>query len=129
MEKIKRTIDDIFNMSDSRYSLVNAISRKAREIADEAENNNDVLYRKPVNMVIDRLLDGRATIEHIEEIEADNLFDDDARPAHSVETAMPVYAELAEAEDNGEDENGDFDPDDDGENDENDENDENESEE
>ena len=122
MEKIKRTIDDIFNMSDSRYSLVNAISRKAREIADEAENNNDVLYRKPVNMVIDRLLDGRATIEHIEEIEADNLFDDDARPVHSVETAMPVYAELAEAEDNGEDENGDFDPDDDGENDENDEN-------
>ena len=129
MEKIKRTIDDIFNMSDSRYSLVNAISRKAREIADEAENNNDVLYRKPVNMVIDRLLDGRATIEHIEEIEADNLFDDDAHPVHSVETAMPVYAELAEAEDNGEDENGDFDPDDDGENDENDENDENESEE
>ncbi|MBQ1441501.1 MAG: DNA-directed RNA polymerase subunit omega [Clostridia bacterium] len=66
MEKKKRTIDDIFEMSDSRYSLVNAISKKAREIADEAESNNDVLYRKPVNMVIDRLLDGRATIEHIE---------------------------------------------------------------
>ena len=58
MEKKKRTIDDIFEMSDSRYSLVNAISKKAREIADEAESNNDVLYRKPVNMVIDRLLDG-----------------------------------------------------------------------
>ena len=66
MEKKKKTIDDIFEMSDSRYSLVNAISKKAREIADEAESNNDVLYRKPVNMVIDRLLDGRATIEHIE---------------------------------------------------------------
>ena len=65
-EKKIRTIDDIFEMSDSRYSLVNAISKKAREIADEAESNNDVLYRKPVNMVIDRLLDGRATIEHIE---------------------------------------------------------------
>lgn len=66
IEKKNRTIDDIFEMSDSRYSLVNAISKKAREIADEAESNNDVLYRKPVNMVIDRLLDGRATIEHIE---------------------------------------------------------------
>ena len=65
-EKKNRTIDDIFEMSDSRYSLVNAISKKAREIADEAESNNDVLYRKPVNMVIDRLLDGRAIIEHIE---------------------------------------------------------------
>ena len=66
METKNRTIDDIFEMSDSRYSLVNAISKKAREIADEAQSNNDVLYRKPVNMVIDRLLDGRATLEHIE---------------------------------------------------------------
>lgn len=77
MEKINRTIDDIFEMSDSRYSLVNAISRKAREIADEAESNNDVLYRKPVNMVIDRLLDGRATIMHIEDMEEDELFADE----------------------------------------------------
>lgn len=78
MEKINRTIDDIFDMSDSRYSLVNAISRKAREIADEAESNNDVLYRKPVNMVIDRLLDGRATIMHIDDVEDDALFTDEA---------------------------------------------------
>lgn len=77
MEKNKRTIDDIFDMSDSRYSLVNAISRKAREIADEAESNNDVLYRKPVNMVIDRLLDGRATIMQIDDVEEDALFADD----------------------------------------------------
>lgn len=75
--KTSRTIDDIFEMSDSRYSLVNAISRKAREIADEAESNNDVLYRKPVNMVIDRLLDGRATIEHLEEVPQEDLFADE----------------------------------------------------
>ena len=72
MEKKIRTIDDIFEMSESRYSLVNAISQKAREIADEAEANEDVLYRKPVNMVIDRLLDGRATIEHIEPVEEEH---------------------------------------------------------
>ena len=77
MENKNRTIDDVFEMSDSRYSLVNAISRKAREIADEAESNHDVLYRKPVNMVIDRLLDGRAVIEHIEEPEEGDLFADD----------------------------------------------------
>lgn len=106
MEKINRTIDDIFAMSDSRYSLVNAISRKAREIADEAETNNDVLYRKPVNMVIDRLLDGRATIEHVEEVEADDLFADDEQPvaAAPVEPqTVPVYAELAAAEDEEDD--------------------------
>lgn len=105
MEKINRTIDDIFAMSDSRYSLVNAISRKAREIADEAETNNDVLYRKPVNMVIDRLLDGRATIEHIEEVEADDLFVDDEAPIAPpmAEATVPVYAELAEAEEEEDD--------------------------
>lgn len=112
MEKINRTIDDIFDMSDSRYSLVNAISRKAREIADEAETNNDVLYRKPVNMVIDRLLDGRATIEHIEDLPEDSLFADEER--HVPEVTVPVYAELAEAED--EEETKAYDEADDGEN-------------
>ena len=29
-KKINRTIDDIFEMTESRYSLVNAISKKAR---------------------------------------------------------------------------------------------------
>ena len=83
MEKKNRTIDDVFEMSDSRYSLVNAISRKAREIADEAESNNDVLYRKPVNMVIDRLLDGRATIEHIE-VEEEEVHHPHDLPVQSV---------------------------------------------
>lgn len=113
MEKINRTIDDIFAMSDSRYSLVNAISRKAREIADEAENNNDVLYRKPVNMVIDRLLDGRATIEHIEEVEADDLFADDEAPIAPpvAEVTVPIYAELAAVENDEAEETDDFDSD------------------
>lgn len=91
MEKINRTIDDIFEMSDSRYSLVNAISRKAREIADEAESNKDVLYRKPVNMVIDRLLDGRATIMHIDDVEEDELFADE----ESVEVVEEAVTEEA----------------------------------
>lgn len=78
MEKTKKTIDDIFEMSESRYSLVNAISRRAREIADEAESNKDILYRKPVNMVVDRLLDGRATIMRMEDLDEDDLFVDDA---------------------------------------------------
>lgn len=104
MEKISRTIDDVFEMSDSRYSLVNAISKKAREIADEAESNNDVLYRKPVNMVIDRLLDGRATIRHIEPSEEDSDDDQMWHTPSMTETTVPVYAELDSAEDNDENE-------------------------
>lgn len=96
MEKINRTIDDIFEMSDSRYSLVNAISRKAREIADEAESNKDVLYRKPVNMVIDRLLDGRATIMHIDDVEEDELFADEAADATAEEAVAEEDSEVEE---------------------------------
>ncbi len=96
MEKINRTIDDIFEMSDSRYSLVNAISRKAREIADEAESNKDVLYRKPVNMVIDRLLDGRATIMHIDDVEEDELFADEAADETAEEAVAEEDSEVEE---------------------------------
>lgn len=96
MEKINRTIDDIFEMSDSRYSLVNAISRKAREIADEAESNKDVLYRKPVNMVIDRLLDGRATIMHIDDVQEDELFADDAAEESTEEAVAEEVSDIDE---------------------------------
>lgn len=99
LEKKNRTIDDIFEMSDSRYSLVNAISKKAREIADEAESNNDVLYRKPVNMVIDRLLDGRATIEHIEPEEIHHGYDS---PQQTINYSLDTEDEEPSAADSGE---------------------------
>ena len=98
MEKKNRTIDDVFKMSDSRYSLVNAISRKAREIADEAESNHDILYRKPVNMVIDRLLDGRAVIEHIEEPEEDDLFADDPDDPDDADVSDAAEARVSQPE-------------------------------
>ncbi|MBQ4396571.1 MAG: DNA-directed RNA polymerase subunit omega [Clostridia bacterium] len=114
MEKIRRTIDDVFEMSESRYSLVNAISRKAREIADKAESNNDVLYRKPVNMVIDRLLDGRATIEHIQPQKSDeDDFNATWHASYMAEAGVPLYAELeaADEDESVRDEDADYDSD------------------
>ena len=66
MEKTKRTIDDVYEMTDSRYSLVNAISRRARELSEEGLDSNDRYYRTPGNLVIDRLLSGQSRLVHVE---------------------------------------------------------------
>lgn len=59
---MKRTIDDIFDLCDSRYTLVNAVSSKARELADDAELHGQSMDKKPVITVLDRLKAGRYTI-------------------------------------------------------------------
>ena len=48
----------------SRYSLVVATAKRAREIADEAEENTE----KPVSMALEQILDGEYTIVEPEEI-------------------------------------------------------------
>jgi len=59
---MKRTIDDILNLCDSRYTLVNAVSAKARELADSAELHGEPMSKKPVITVLDNLKAGRYTI-------------------------------------------------------------------
>jgi DNA-directed RNA polymerase subunit omega len=46
------TIDDSFFGNQSRYSLVIAVAKRAREIASQAEMSGDILLEKPVNMAI-----------------------------------------------------------------------------
>lgn len=51
---------DIENLkgNDSRYAVVIAIAKRAREIAEDAENNNVILTEKPVSMAISDFTDG-----------------------------------------------------------------------
>lgn len=72
----KRTIDDIFEMTDSRYALVEAVAKRARDIADEAEEKGEVLNKKPVNIVIDKLLEGKSVVAKPNA--ASKIFEDDA---------------------------------------------------
>lgn len=58
----KKTIDDIFEQTDSRYALVEAVAKKARDIADKAEQEGEILYKKPVNIVLDNLLSGKSVV-------------------------------------------------------------------
>ncbi len=73
---MKKTIDEIFAEADSRYALVDAIAKKAREIADSAELNNVSLDEKPVNMVLRYLSEGKAHVDNISETEVKIIIDE-----------------------------------------------------
>ena len=45
----------------SRYLLVNAVARRARQIAAEAEENHVVLEDKPVTLAIREVAEGKLT--------------------------------------------------------------------
>ncbi|MBR6785421.1 MAG: DNA-directed RNA polymerase subunit omega [Clostridia bacterium] len=52
----------------SRYSLVTATAKRAREIAEEAEENKEIMTEKPVSVALDEILAGQFTIIEPEEI-------------------------------------------------------------
>lgn len=69
MMKIKR-IDELFQEVDSRYALVNAVAERARAIADAADDEGDILIRKPVLIAIDELSKGQTRIVRSDSEEA-----------------------------------------------------------
>ena len=46
------SVDDMLSGKQSRYSLVIAVAKRAREIAQTAEDNGEILTEKPVNMAL-----------------------------------------------------------------------------
>ena len=52
----------------SRYSLVTATAKRAREIAEEAERNKEIITEKPVSLALDQILSGEYIIEEPDEI-------------------------------------------------------------
>ena len=54
----------------SRYLLVNLVARRARDISQKAEEEGEVLDRKPISTAIDEVYTGKLTIrEKAEETE------------------------------------------------------------
>ena len=47
----------------SRYQLVNLVSRRARDISAEAEENQTPLDKKPVSIAIDEVYSGKLSIK------------------------------------------------------------------
>lgn len=69
---IKPIADLILTPEQSRYSLVIAIAKRARQISEEAEKNKDILDEKPVDMAVQEYVDHKFRM-----IEKVNPNDDD----------------------------------------------------
>ena len=52
----------------SRYSLVTATAKRAREISKDAEDRGEILIEKPVSLALEDFLEGRYEIVEPEEI-------------------------------------------------------------
>ncbi len=52
----------------SRYSLVTATAKRAREIAQIAEDEKEIMTDKPVSLALDEILKGEYVIVEPEEI-------------------------------------------------------------
>ena len=46
------SVDDMLSGKQSRYSLVISVAKRAREIAQTAEDNGEILTEKPVNCLL-----------------------------------------------------------------------------
>lgn len=55
----------------SYYSLVIAVAKRARQIAEEAENNGEILTEKPVDLAVHDFMDDKFKI-----IEPDSFEDE-----------------------------------------------------
>lgn len=59
---IKPIADLILTPDQSRYSLVVAIAKRAREISEEAEKNHVILEDKPVQIAVQEYIDHKFTM-------------------------------------------------------------------
>ncbi len=59
---------DVLKNKTSRYSLVTAIAKRAREISSEAQENEEILNDKPVSIALDEIITGKFEVVEPEEI-------------------------------------------------------------
>ncbi|MCL2082991.1 MAG: DNA-directed RNA polymerase subunit omega [Oscillospiraceae bacterium] len=55
---LEPSISDLMQNIPSRYLLVNVVSRRAREIAEDAECRAYILDEKPVKLAVNEIYDG-----------------------------------------------------------------------
>lgn len=66
--KFNPDLKDVLSNHMSRYSLVRATAKRAREISEEAEEEKIILTEKPVSIAIDEIVKGEYKIIEPEEI-------------------------------------------------------------
>lgn len=61
-------LTEVLEKYESRYSLVAATAKRAREIAAEAEEDGIILEEKPVSLALDEIIAGKVNIIESDEI-------------------------------------------------------------
>lgn len=59
---------NVLKNKTSRYSLVTAIAKRAREISSDAQENEEILNEKPVSIALDEIISGEYMVIEPEEI-------------------------------------------------------------
>ena len=59
---------NVLKNKTSRYSLVTAVAKRAREIAGDAQENGEILEEKPVSLALDEIINGKYEVVEPEEI-------------------------------------------------------------
>ena len=60
-------VADLLKNVDSRYLLVNVVAQRAREIAIQADENQEELTEKPVTIAIREVAEGKLSATMIKE--------------------------------------------------------------
>lgn len=66
--KFNPSLQNVLKDHLSRYSLVIATAKRAREISEEAEKNGEILTEKTVSLALEDIVEGRVKIIEPEEI-------------------------------------------------------------
>ncbi len=56
---LKPTDIEMLQGKNSRYAVVVGVAKRARDIAEEAQENNEILVEKTVSLAIDELKEGK----------------------------------------------------------------------
>lgn len=59
---LKPSDDSIFGPQQSRYSLVVAVAKRAREISNSAEARGEILIEKPVDLAVQDFVNNKYKI-------------------------------------------------------------------
>ena len=65
---LNKDLSNVLKGHISRYSLVTATAKRAREIAEEADSEKRIITEEPVSLAIDEIIDGKYIIVEPEEI-------------------------------------------------------------
>ena len=66
---LRPAVGEIIHKDESYYSLVVAVAKRARDIAQEAEEKGEILVEKPVKISVEELYEGKYHFEEPKEDE------------------------------------------------------------